>query len=108
MKRGRLSTMMTQDYKRNGTTTLFAALNGFDGKVIGRNMQRHRHQEFIRSLNAVEREVPKRKAIHVVLNKSMVSRPSIPLGEAGVCSKATTGAAHKHLKVKAWLARHPR
>ena len=58
MKRGRLGTM-THDYKRNGTTTLFAALNVLDGKVIGRNMQRHRHQEFIRFLNAVERELPK-------------------------------------------------
>ena len=42
---------MTHDYKRHGTTTLFAALNGLDGTVIGRNMQRHRHQEFIRFLN---------------------------------------------------------
>jgi hypothetical protein len=46
MKPGRLGTM-TDDYKRHGTTTLFAALNVLDGKVIGRNMQRHRHQEFI-------------------------------------------------------------
>jgi hypothetical protein len=45
------------DYKRNGTTTLFAALNVLDGKVIGRSMARHRHQELIRFLNAVEREV---------------------------------------------------
>ena len=49
---------MTHDYKRHGTTTLFAAMNILDGKVIGRNMQRHRHQEFIRFLNAVEAEVP--------------------------------------------------
>ncbi|TMJ57754.1 MAG: hypothetical protein E6G90_02315 [Alphaproteobacteria bacterium] len=49
---------MTHDYKRNGTTTLFAALDILDGKVIGRCMQRHRHQEFIRFLNAVERKVP--------------------------------------------------
>ena len=49
---------MTHDYKRNGTTTLFAAMNVLDGTVIGRNIQRHRHQEFIRFLNAVEREVP--------------------------------------------------
>jgi hypothetical protein len=49
---------MTHDYKRNGTTTLFAALNVLDGTVIGRCMQRHRHQEFIRFLNAVEAEVP--------------------------------------------------
>jgi transposase len=86
MKKGRLGTM-THDYKRNGTTTLFAALNVLDGKVIGRNMQRHRHQEFIRFLNAVEREVPKGKAIHVILDNY---------------------AVHKHAKVKAWLARHSR
>ena len=53
MKKGRLGTM-THDYKRHGTTTLFAALNVLDGKVIGRNMQRHRHQEFIRFLNTIE------------------------------------------------------
>ena len=86
MKKGRLGTM-THDYKRNGTTTLFAALNVLDGSVIGRNMQRHRHQEFIRFLNAVEREVPKGKAIHVILDND---------------------AVHKHVKVRAWLARHPR
>jgi transposase len=86
MKRGRLGTM-THDYKRNGTTTLFAALNVLDGSVIGRNMQRHRHQEFIRFLNAIERDVPKGKAIHVILDNY---------------------AAHKHPKVRDWLARHPR
>lgn len=57
LKRGRGATM-THDYKRNGTTTLFAALNVLDGSVIGRNMQRHRHQEFIRFLNAIEAEMP--------------------------------------------------
>ena len=71
-------------------------------------MQRHRHQEFIRFLNAVECQVPKDKAIHVILDKSMVIRPSIPLCEAGVGSKPTTGAVHKHPEVRAWLARHPR
>ena len=59
MKKGRLGTM-THDYKRHGTTTLFAALNVLDGTVIGRNMARHRHQEFIRFLNALEREIPAR------------------------------------------------
>ena len=49
---------MTHDYKRHGTTTLFAALNVLDGTVIGRNMQRHRHQEFMRFLNAIEAQVP--------------------------------------------------
>jgi transposase len=86
LKKGRAGTM-THDYKRHGTTTLFAALNVLDGTVIGRNMQRHRHQEFIRFLNAVEAEVPKAKAIHVILDNY---------------------AAHKHPKVRAWLARHQR
>jgi transposase len=63
MKPGRAGTM-THDYKRHGTTTLFAALTVLDGTVIGRNMQRHRQQEFIRFLNAVEAQVPPRKAIH--------------------------------------------
>ena len=86
MKKGRCATM-THDYKRNGTTTLFAALDVLEGKVIGRCMQRHRHQEFIRFLNAVEREVPADKAVHVVLDNY---------------------ATHKHPKVKAWLNRHQR
>jgi transposase len=86
MKKGRLGTM-THDYKRNGTTTLFAALNVLDGTVIGRNMQRHRHQEFIRFLNAIEAEVPAGKLIHVILDNY---------------------AAHKHPKVRAWLGRHER
>ena len=67
MKKGRLGTM-THDYKRHGTTTLFAALNVLDGTVIGRNMQRHRHQEFIRFLNAIEAEVPAGKTVHVILD----------------------------------------
>jgi transposase len=86
MKKGRAGTM-THDYKRNGTTTLFAALNVLDGTVIGKNMQRHRHQEFIRFLNAIEARVPAGKLIHVILDNY---------------------AAHKHPKVMAWLARHPR
>jgi transposase len=86
MKKGRCGTM-THDYIRNGTTTLFAALNVLEGKVIGRCMQRHRHQEFIRFLNAVETDVPAGKIVHVILDNY---------------------ATHKHPKVKAWLARHPR
>ena len=86
MKPGRAGTM-THDYKRNGTTTLFAALNILDGTVIGRNMQRHRHQEFIRFLNTVEAQVPHRKAIHAIVDNY---------------------ATHKHPKVRQWLARHPR
>ena len=72
------------DYKRHGTTTLFAALNVLDGTVIGRCMARHRHQEFIRFLNAIERAVPAGKVIHAILDNY---------------------AAHKHPKVRAWLAR---
>src|SRR5260370_28752837 len=65
MKPGRAATM-THDYKRHGTTTLFAALNVLDGTVIGHNMQRHRHQQFIRFLNAIEAQVPARKAVHAI------------------------------------------
>ena len=86
LKKGRGATM-THDYKRNGTTTLFAALNVLDGAVIGQNMARHRLQEFIRFLNRIEREVPAGKVIHVILDNY---------------------AAHKHRRVRAWLARHPR
>jgi transposase len=86
MKKGRAGTM-THDYKRHGTTTLFAALNVLDGTVIGQNMQRHRHQEFIRFLNHIERETPADKAIHVILDNY---------------------AAHKKDKVREWLKRHPR
>ena len=67
LKKGRCGTM-THDYKRHGTTTLFAALNVLDGKVIGRCMQRHRHQEFIRFLNAIEASVPAGKLIHAILD----------------------------------------
>ena len=86
MKKGRCGTM-THDYKRHGTTTLFAALNVLDGAVIGRCMQRHRHQEFIRFLNTIEATVPAGKLIHAI---------------------ADNYATHKHPKVRAWLARHPR
>ena len=86
LKKGRLGTM-THDYKRHGTTTLFAALNVLDGTVIGRNMQRHRHQEFMRFLNAIEAEVPAGKMVHVILDNY---------------------AAHKHPKVRAWLDRPER
>ncbi len=86
LKRGRCGTM-THDYKRNGVTTLFAAFNVLEGTVIGRCMQRHRHQEFIRFLNTIEAEVPAGKLIHVILDNY---------------------AVHKHPKVMEWLARHPR
>jgi transposase len=86
LKPGRCGTM-THDYKRNGTTTLFAALDVLEGRVIGRCMQRHRHQEFIRFLNAIEAEIPAGKIIHVILDNY---------------------GSHKHPKVRAWLDRHPR
>jgi transposase len=86
MKEGRCGTM-THDYERRGTTTLFAALNVLDGRVVGRCMQRHRHQEFLRFLNAVEAAVPAGKLVHAILDNY---------------------ATHKHPKVLAWLARHPR
>jgi transposase len=81
LKPGKCATM-THDYKRNGTTTLFAALNVLDGTVVGRCMKRHRHQEFITFLNAVERKVN-----HVILDNY---------------------GTHKHPKVDQWLADHPR
>jgi transposase len=86
LKPGRCRTM-THDYKRHGTTTLFAALNVLDGTVIGRCMQRHRHEEFIRFLNAVEHAVPAGKLIEAVVDNY---------------------ATHKHPRARAWLKRHPR
>jgi len=82
MKKGRSGTM-THDYKRNGTTTLFAALNVLDGTVIGRNMKRHRHQEFLRFLNVIERDIPAGKVIHVILDNYSPHKhgsPAIPAG----------------------------
>src|SRR5918998_3866289 len=83
---GRPATM-THDYERHGTTTLFAAVNVLDGTVLGRCMQRHRHQEFIRFSNAVEAAVPAGRLIHAILDNY---------------------GTHKHPKVLAWLERHPR
>src|SRR3712207_5759967 len=67
LKRGRAATM-THDYERHGTTTLFAALNVLEGTVLGRCMQRHRHQEFIRFLNAIEAAVPAGRIVRVILD----------------------------------------
>jgi hypothetical protein len=67
LKKDRAGTM-THDYERHGTTTLFAAMNVLDGTVIGRNMQRHRHQEFIRFLNIIEQQVPAGKTIHAIVD----------------------------------------
>ena len=86
MKRGRCGTM-THDYIRHGTTTLFAALNVLEGKIIGQCMSRHRHQEFIRFLNKINRETPADLQLHLIVDNY---------------------ATHKHPKVRAWLERHPR
>lgn len=86
LKPGKCGTM-THDYKRNGTTTLFAALNTLDGSVVGRCLPKHTHKEFIKFLNAVERVVPVGKVIHAIVDNY---------------------ATHKHPKVLEWLANHPR
>jgi transposase len=86
MKKGRAGTI-THDYKRHGVTTLFAALDVLEGKVIGQCMKRHRHQEFIRFLNVIDAKVPRRKAVHVIVDNY---------------------AAHKHPKVFEWIEKHPR
>src|SRR5215467_1682861 len=86
MKKGRAGTM-THDYKRHGTTTLFAALDVLKGEVIGQCMKRHRHQEFLKFLKAIDGRVPKRMAIHAI---------------------ADNYSTHKHGAVKAWLARNRR
>ena len=67
MKMGRAGTM-THDYKRNGTTTLFAALDVLTGTVIGRCLPRHRHEEFLTFLRTIDREVPKHLAVHLILD----------------------------------------
>jgi len=86
MKKGRAGTM-THDYKRNGTTTLFAALDVATGRVIGQCMKRHRHQEWLKFLRAIDRATPKALDLHLI---------------------ADNYATHKHPTVKAWLAKHPR
>jgi len=86
MKRGRCGTM-THDYKRHGTTTLFAALNLLDGQIIGQCMSRHRHQEFIRFLNTINRQTPAEQDVHLIVENY---------------------ATHTHPKVRAWLTRHER
>lgn len=86
MKKGRAGTM-THDYKRYGTTTLFAALNVATGAVLGMCQPRHTHVEWLRFLRRLERETPKDQGLHVI---------------------ADNYATHKHPKVKAWLARNPR
>lgn len=86
LKKGRAATM-THDYKRNGTTTLFAALNVLDGQVIGQCQQRHTHAEWLKFLKKIDRETPKDKTLHLI---------------------ADNYATHKHPVVQEWLAKHPR
>ena len=86
MKKGRAGTM-THDYKRNGTTTLFAALSMLDGSVVGQCLPRHRHQEFLKFLRHLDREFPGERELHLIVDNYRT---------------------HKHANVDAWLAKHPR
>ena len=86
MKKGRCGTM-THDYKRNGTTTLFAALNALEGEVIAMCDDRHRHQEWLKFLRVIDEIVPPEKQLHLIVDNY---------------------ATHKHPKVERWLSRHPR
>ncbi len=86
LKKGRCGTM-THDYKRNGTTTLFAAIELAEGRVIGRCMPRHRHQEWIAFLKIIDRETPSELDLHLIVDNY---------------------ATHKHPQVRAWLKRHRR
>ena len=86
LKKGRCGTM-THDYKRHGTTTLFAALNTLDGTVIGTCMPRHRHQEWLKFLKLIDSKTPKDKDLHLIVDNY---------------------ATHKQPAVKQWLAKHPR
>ena len=86
LKRGRCQTM-THDYKRHGTTTLFAALSTLDGTVIGTCMQQHTHHEWLRFLRLIDRRTPKDRVLHLI---------------------ADNYATHKHPAVRDWLGRHPR
>jgi len=86
LKKGHTATL-THDYKRNGTTTLFAALSVLDGQVIGQCQQRHTHAEWLKFLRKIDRETPKGKTLHLI---------------------ADNYGTHKHPNVQAWLAKHPR
>src|SRR6266540_474700 len=86
LKKGRAGTM-THDYKRNGTTTLFAALNVLTGVVIGQCLPRHRNGEFLKFLRTIDRQVPKGLQIHMILDNY---------------------GTHTHDNVVAWLDKHPR
>jgi len=86
LKKGRCGTL-THDYKRNGTTSLFAALEVLQGRVIGQCFERHRHQEFLRFLRQLDQEFPGPVPLHLVMDNY---------------------GTHQHSKVRAWLQRHPR
>lgn len=86
LKRGRCGTW-THDYKRNGTTTLFAALELAEGKVVGECYARHRHQEFLKFLERLDKEFPDELKLHMVMDNY---------------------GTHKHPRVQRWLQRHPR
>src|SRR5665811_382770 len=86
IKKGRCGTM-THDYKRNGTTTLFAAMDTLQGKVVGECHERHRHQEFLKFLRRLDKEFPGKVPLHLVMDNY---------------------GTHKHQKVKDWMKRHPR
>ena len=86
LRRGRLGTM-THDYKRHGTTTLFAALEMTEGRIIATCMNRHRHQEWIKFLNLIDQRTPAGLALHLIVDNY---------------------STHKHPRVKAWFKRHPR
>ena len=86
LKRGR-GTTLTHDYKRNGVTTLFAALNVLTGKVMSMTDQLHRHQEWLRFLKSIDRKTPKKKELHLIVDNY---------------------ATHRHPQVLAWLAKRPR
>ncbi len=86
LKKGRCGTM-THDYVRNGTTTLFAALELASGKLIGMCMPRHRHQEWLKFLKLIDAQTPAELDLHLI---------------------ADNYGTHKHARVKAWLAKHPR
>jgi len=81
MKKGRAGTM-THDYKRNGTTTLFAALDVLKGEVIGQCMKRHRHQEFLKFLKAIDRGTPSHLDIHCIA--TIIQRTNIPGSKPGL------------------------
>ena len=94
MTKGRPGTI-THDYKRHGVTTLFAAFNVLEGKVIGQCMKRHRHQEFIRFLNVIEARVPKKKTVHVIVdNYATHKHPTSRSGSINIDDLSSTSPRH--------------